>query len=698
MLLTKQLLAFRPSKIDLIFACKTFFAAMLALYIAFLLDLSYPMWAAGTVFILASPYAGMVSSKAIYRLMGTLVGAAVAVFITPYLINTPLLFTFVLALWTSFCLYISMLDRTPRSYMLMLAGYTSVMIVCNAINNIQTTNIFDIALGRVLEISLAVIISAVVSATIFPLHIGSAIQQRIKKALQDTDASFMNMFRDQEHKSHALLISAINRDINDIHGLAVHLKYEKGALKGMTKPLQELLHQFSLVLLNIVSMSERLNQIDMLDPTLREPLTKVAEKVQEFLQRAPDLSRESVIVLPQGFDDFFAKLIAETEHPQTKVVLSSLHMDMRHFIQNVYTVNYIWALIGAGRKKLPAFIVPLTTRYPSLHRDHGVALRGGLAAFVSVIVGFSIWIYSGWQYGYMLAQMATVIACILTAIDNPIPVLKVFMRGTLYATLIVFFYLFFVLPDVKTFWQLALVLAPVLIFAVMLIPHPPLSGIGLPIAINVTMALNLQNHYQIVPAASIDAALAGLVGPIIPILALYYIRAMSPDMTAKRILAAHYQSMYQALYLPFGLKFKIHLRGMLDRIGVLNSKLVESPEIKQAMHDVLVETSALIDLTRLQEIANLRETPDVVRGQILYLQNIFERNFRLQAQQQTQLPDLDEINLLLDELKQSAYQITDENIRSRLWMSINNIRYSICHSTATLPHQLIGSAYVSPIK
>ena len=49
MLLYKQLLAFRPSKMDFIFAVKTFIAGMLALYLAFCLDLTYPMWAIGTV-------------------------------------------------------------------------------------------------------------------------------------------------------------------------------------------------------------------------------------------------------------------------------------------------------------------------------------------------------------------------------------------------------------------------------------------------------------------------------------------------------------------------------------------------------------------------------------------------------------------------------------------------------------------------
>lgn len=94
MLLIKPLLAFRPNKMDWIFAFKTFAAGLLALYVAFELNLAYPIWAIGTVFVIANPYSGMTSSKSIYRVLGTLIGAIVSVIATPALINTPWLFTF----------------------------------------------------------------------------------------------------------------------------------------------------------------------------------------------------------------------------------------------------------------------------------------------------------------------------------------------------------------------------------------------------------------------------------------------------------------------------------------------------------------------------------------------------------------------------------------------------------------------------
>ena len=84
MLLIKPLLAFRPNKLDWIFASKTFIAGMLALYIAFELNLSYPIWAIGTVFVTANPYSGMLASKSIYRLLGTLFGAIFALAVTSH--------------------------------------------------------------------------------------------------------------------------------------------------------------------------------------------------------------------------------------------------------------------------------------------------------------------------------------------------------------------------------------------------------------------------------------------------------------------------------------------------------------------------------------------------------------------------------------------------------------------------------------
>jgi uncharacterized membrane protein YccC len=680
MLLIKPILAFRPSRMDLVFAMKTFIAMLLALFIAFSLDLTYPMWAAGTVIIVAHPYAGMVSSKAVYRLLGTLIGGIVAIFLTPQFVDLPIFFTLVLAGWVGVCLYISLLDRTPRSYVFMLAGYTTVMVVCSSINSISTHSVFDMALGRVLEISVAVLCSAVVSSTLFPVHLGTLVQKRVQKTLDDTREVFRRILTDAEHSSsYTQLLAGITRDTSDIHALAVHLNYERSALQGMTKSLQELLHQVSMTVANLVAMSERIAQLDQMDTRYRQVLPRLHEHVLQFLQSQKHVHAEQLKQLPENFEQDFADLSALATVEQ-QIVLNALKMDIRHFMENVVTIKCLWDLIQRGDKRIPEQIVTLTTSYPSLHRDHGVAVRSAVAATIATIISFMLWIYSGWHAGYMMAQLTAVSVCILSGLDNPVPALRLFIRGSIYAAFITMFYAFVIMPEVQEFWQLAFVLAPLSLYLLSMFPNPPLMGLALPMLINFIMSLNLQNRYSTDAVLLIDTALAGIVGPIISILAIYFIRAMSPETSASRILVLHYRAMREALFIPYGVQFRIHLRSMLDRIGVLNTKLVQSEHIKRAMNLALIETSAVINLSRLAEFIQNPNISVTLQQALITLQHSLEQAFLAQEKQQL-LPEALKQQVFIDLrlVEQSLKDEPNTEICTRVRMNINNIRSSIFH-------------------
>src|SRR5271166_2320201 len=109
-----------PGWRDWTFAVKTLGAALLALFLAMWIDLPRPYWAVATVYITSQVLAGATRAKAAYRVAGTLLGAVVTVILVPNLVNAPELLVLAIAFWVSFCLYFSLLDRTPRSYMLML--------------------------------------------------------------------------------------------------------------------------------------------------------------------------------------------------------------------------------------------------------------------------------------------------------------------------------------------------------------------------------------------------------------------------------------------------------------------------------------------------------------------------------------------------------------------------------------------------
>ncbi|WP_227062252.1 FUSC family protein [Acinetobacter pittii] len=680
-MLLKQILAFRPSRLDLIFALKTFIAGMLALFVSFELDLINPMWSIGTVLIIANPYSGMVSSKCVYRVVGTIGGAVIALTLTPHLINTPWIFTVVLSLWVGFALYVSLLDRTPRSYAFMLAGYSTAMIVFNAITYIDQYNIFDIALARVIEISIGVISSAVVSATILPMHIGSAIKQRVIKTLKDTENLFANLLNTDSQQNNTQLLAAITRDTTDIHALAVHLSYEKGELHGMTKPLQEMLHQISMVVANLVALSERIKQLKELRfiETHAEKLQQLSAHVVQFLEQKDLIIDENILQLPDEFESDFASLM-ESASTHQQVLVAAMKMDVRHFISNVLAVKVLWQRIQQGNKEIPDNITPMTTKYPSLHRDHGVAIRGGISAVLITFIVTGVWIVSGWKAGFMMAQMGAVTACILTALDNPVPVLRIFIWGSIASAVLVFVYAFGIFPHVTSFWELGLVLLPMFLFAVSMMANQMLMPVGMVLGINTMMGLNLHNAYSMDAVSYLDSSFAMILGVLVSLIVIDVVRAMSPDTSASRILALHYRAMRQAIYLPYGLDFKVHLRSMLDRIGILNSKMVQSNEIKTSIHQALIESSSIVDLSRLQELANQFPQASELTQHIGDLQQNLDELFRAKENDRNDTTALVErIYRALFELKQLASNVEDMTMRQRLLISLNNIAYSMCH-------------------
>jgi uncharacterized membrane protein YccC len=83
----------------MIFAAKTTASGLAALLIAFTFNLDQPQWALLTVFIVAQPQSGLVLAKSFYRILGTLVGAVIALVFVALFAQERFLFLGALALW-----------------------------------------------------------------------------------------------------------------------------------------------------------------------------------------------------------------------------------------------------------------------------------------------------------------------------------------------------------------------------------------------------------------------------------------------------------------------------------------------------------------------------------------------------------------------------------------------------------------------
>src|SRR6516225_12133211 len=159
------------------FAAKTTASALIALLVAFTFNLDQPQWALLTVFIVSQPQSGLVLAKSFYRIIGTVIGAAVALLLVALFAQERVLFLGALALWIGFCTFGSQHARNFAAYSFVLSGYTVAIV--GIPGALDAGNAFYIATGRVTEISLGIIVAATVNHIILPSSLGPQLWQAV---------------------------------------------------------------------------------------------------------------------------------------------------------------------------------------------------------------------------------------------------------------------------------------------------------------------------------------------------------------------------------------------------------------------------------------------------------------------------------------------------------------------------------------
>ena len=111
------------------FALRTWAAMMLALYVAFWLQLASASSAAVTVGILSLQTRGQAHQKALYRLLMTVVGVVVSIIIAGLFTQARDLFVIAYASWLGLCVYVCRLLDGNRAYGVVLTSRRSRRMV-----------------------------------------------------------------------------------------------------------------------------------------------------------------------------------------------------------------------------------------------------------------------------------------------------------------------------------------------------------------------------------------------------------------------------------------------------------------------------------------------------------------------------------------------------------------------------------------
>lgn len=164
-------------------------AAAIALYLAFWLQLPTPYSALTTVYIVANPVRGAIVSKSIWRIVGTVIGAVMAIIQTALLAQSPLLFDLFIAVWMGVCCGLASLLRFFTSYGAVLAGYTVVIVDVGVFA--QPENALTIALYRLS----VVVLGIVVTGLVFLITQRGTGPEAFERATGDLLAAVANLLR-----------------------------------------------------------------------------------------------------------------------------------------------------------------------------------------------------------------------------------------------------------------------------------------------------------------------------------------------------------------------------------------------------------------------------------------------------------------------------------------------------------------------
>ena len=489
------------------FALRIWIAMMLALAAAFWLQLDSASSAATCVAILAQPKRGQAISKAVYRLLGTLIGAAVSIVFMALFGQDRVLLLVSFTTWLGLCVFTAQYLQDTRAYGAMLSGYTVAIIALGQIDEPQGT--FDAAVSRVAVIVLGIIVITFINDALVSPSTWRTLLPQLRKAWDDTRVYARETLANGDlgaSRTAALIrtIAPMRPDANAIAG-----ELDDGPWRAAGA--RSCIAAFYVLAAAIRAVAAAAACLPTRSPAVEEALQichRVAEDPDsETLERDDERLRALI-------DD----AIRDGDRPLDEVVVLQRALDV--VCAAAFAQDGIRAVADGHR--------PLRDATLPTHRDFPVALRGALR----VAIGFAITAAAFVALGLPEASFAMVQVAATAALSSTTPDPKKFANGVVIGMTLAATFAgvarFVFLDGVQGFPMLAIVMAPVIFLGCFLSLNPKTFGIGFILIVFFPVLLGpsnpqtydaqtfLLNAFLVVVSAIILSIVVRLLIPVTP--------------------------------------------------------------------------------------------------------------------------------------------------------------------------------------
>jgi len=515
------------------FAVKTTLAAFLALWLALEINLDRPAWALTTVFVASQLYSASTISKSLFRLLGTLLGGVFIFLLFPLTVAHPLLFSFCIALWVSGCLWLSLHDRTPKSYIFMLAGYSAAII---GFPEVYTPwGITSTLLSRIEEITLGIVCSSLVHGLLFPVSMRSLLEQSVtqwyltgRKLCHDLLSGPVTEVSPEREA----ILTRMATAPQQVEILITHCVYEGDAARRLIRLVTAQYQHLSYLIPTLTAIELRLQQLAARNLPLPD---YVALSFQQFLQWLSEGEAPGDVIGIQ----------LELTHCQAEVnaawrsgelatghalLLSGLLERMCDFVRIAGAYQSVNGMVSdlSGDTTL--------ARGKRTHRffDKGLIRLSALTAFCATFGACLLWQGSGWHDGASAPVMAAILSSFFASLDTPLTSMKLFVRGVLLAIAVSIIYVALLLPQATSFEALIICMAPGLIVLGLMIARPSSNLIGLSVAIQIPGFIGLEHDLKPDLVQLVNNAIASVTGVLIAAIMTAIMRNKRPSWSARR--------------------------------------------------------------------------------------------------------------------------------------------------------------------
>ncbi|WP_285310372.1 FUSC family protein [Stenotrophomonas maltophilia group sp. Smal32] len=520
--------ALRTDQEAVLFSLKCLLAASLGLYVSLRIGLNRPFWVIGTVYLVSQPLSGATLSRGLFRLLGTVGGAFATVALVPRFANAPLVLSAALAAWMALCLYLAMLDRTPRAYAFLLAGYTTSLIGFPAV--MVPEDVFTIAITRVQEIAIGILAATLVHGLVLPRRVSMRVHARVAAVLDDAERWTRDMRAGASDTVLATDRSKVAADLLELHVLSIHLPFDSAHGVAQVQILR--------------ALHDRMLDVLMLSSAVEDSIDRL---------RSPQMDSTGWRNLLQ------AGLAAQ----QTELDLA--HADCRVLQAQLRTARSDW------RRHVPARLVR-HAQGAVLHRDHRLALRSALGAFVGILLSCVLWIATGWSEGATAVSIIGTACVLFGTIEAPAPHVMRYLVGSCIGVAVGLLYGLLIFPALSDITGLIAALAPVLLLCGSFLARPPfiMAALGVVLTFPLIAGLGATSTVNIVGALNNSVAL--FVGTTVALCSMQLFQTADAgrnrarlERSIRRDIARHAAGQGDAT--------RAWLSRMLDRIGLLAPRL-----------------------------------------------------------------------------------------------------------------------------